>query len=54
MLSAGVCVPVYLLIGYAGLSPWLGIAVGLAGVFIAFRFLSKDTGASVEAGDSGA
>ena len=54
MLSAGVCVPVYLLIGYAGLSPWLGIAAGLAGVFILFRFLSKDTGAGAEAGDSGA
>ena len=53
LLSAGVCIPVYLLIGYAGMSPWLGIVAGLAGVFIAFRLLSKDTGPTVEAGDSG-
>ena len=48
LLSAGVCIPVYLLIGYAGMSPWLGIVVGLAGVFIAFRLLSKDTGGNRE------
>ena len=44
LLSAGVCVPVYLLIGYGGVSPWLGLAAGLVGVLVAFRLLSKETG----------
>ena len=53
LLSAGICVPIYLLIGYTTMSPWGGVVIGLAAVFIAFRVLSKDTGLAGDPGDSG-
>ena len=54
LLTAGICVPVYLLIGYTTISPWWAILIGLAGVFVSFRFLSKDTGQEEDPGDSSA
>ncbi|MCS5627990.1 MAG: Na+/H+ antiporter NhaC family protein [Planctomycetes bacterium] len=44
MLTAGICVPIYLLVGFAGLGPALVLPIGLVAVFFAFRALSKDTG----------
>ncbi|MEE3296364.1 MAG: Na+/H+ antiporter NhaC family protein, partial [Planctomycetota bacterium] len=48
MLTAGICVPIYLLVGFAGLGPALVLPIGLAAVFFAFRALSKDTGSVSE------
>ena len=44
MLTAGICVPIYLLVGFFGLGPALVLPIGLAAVFFAFRALSRDTG----------
>ena len=37
MLSAGICVPIYLLVGFAGLGPAIVLPIGLDAVFFAFR-----------------
>ena len=44
MLTAGICVPIYLLVGFAGVGPALALPIGLAAVFVVFRVISKDTG----------
>ena len=44
MLTAGICVPIYLLVGFAGVGPALALPIGLAAVFFVFRVISKDTG----------
>ena len=44
MLTAGICVPIYLLVGFAGVGPALALPIGLAAVFFVFRAISKDTG----------
>ena len=44
MLTAGICVPIYLLVGFAGVGPALALPIGIAAVFFVFRVISKDTG----------
>ena len=53
LLSAGICVPIYLLVGYLDISPLLALPIGLVAVLISFRALSKDTDLPEEPGGSG-
>ena len=53
LLSAGICVPIYLLVGYLGISPLLALPIGLVAVLISFRALSMDTDLSEEPDGSG-
>ena len=43
LLTAGICVPIYLLVGFAGMGPALALPIGLAAVFFVFKAISKDT-----------
>ena len=53
LLSAGVCVPIYLLIGYLGMNPLLALLIGMAAVFGAFWALAKETGPAADPDASG-
>ena len=52
LLSAGVCVPIYLLVGYLGTSPLLALPIGLVAVLISFRALSRNTDLPEDPGGS--
>lgn len=53
LLSAGICVPIYLLVGYLDISPLLALPIGLVAVLISFRALSRDTNQPEEPDGSG-
>ena len=53
LLSAGICVPIYLLVGYLDISPLLALPIGLVAVLISFRALSRDTNQPKEPDGSG-